>query len=115
MKLKTNFFFTICQRKLDFPHMQVFIDPESFDEDGCEYSGLTHTLVEYLGMNGNTIAGIGKELDALVKMQGSNGLKLEETIKVHIFYVDSEHRRDLALSALNSTAKDQLYVYTFGD
>ena len=120
MKLKTNFFLTICQR--EFPQMQVFIDPESFDEDYNRSSGLTHTLIEYLRMR-SAIAGNGRELDDLVKMQGTNGLKLEETTKdgsvtkVHIFYVSDDCLQTHALSAaqemVHNLIKERLEMFRF--
>ena len=121
MKLKTNFFLTICQR--EFPQIQVFINPESFDEGYNRSSGLTHTLIEYLGMRGSSIAGSGQELDDLVKMQGTNGLKLEETTKdgsvtkVHIFYVSDDCLQTNALFAaqemVHNLIKERLEMFRF--
>ncbi len=115
MKLKTNFFLTICQR--EFPQMQVFINPESFDEGGNVYSGLTYSLVEHLGMQ-NDIAGNGQELDNLVKMQGTNGLKLEETnegelLKVRIFYVSDYYSLLATQDVVQELIKEKLEIFSF--
>ena len=120
MKLKTNFFLTICQR--DFPQIQVFIDPESFDEGYNRSSGLTNTLIEYLGMH-SAIAGNGQELDDLVKMQGTNGLKLEEIsdtgtrTKVHIFYVSDDwlqtRAQNIVQEMVQNLIKEKLEIFSF--
>lgn len=114
MKLQTNYFVTICQSTT---HLQVFYDAEYTGPDGRKGNSVTYTLIEYLGFHGHPIAGDSDGITELCKLQGENGLKLEDTAVadmkryIHIFYVNSAKLEDVVMKKIMEVTKQQMNLF----